>query len=83
MAPQASPLAEAGGPQDHSPEAQLGHLGDDHRYRLPSCGRCSGPRTRLVSRARAAASRARPMATMSESPVPPTSSRLTSESSPR
>jgi hypothetical protein len=50
---------------------------------LPSCGRCSGGRTRLVSRARAAASRARPSTTMSESPVPLISSRLRSESSPR
>jgi hypothetical protein len=42
-----------------------------------------GPRTRPVSRARAAASRARPSTTMSESPVPLISSRLRSESSPR
>jgi hypothetical protein len=82
----AAGIAAAGGggwPAEPLLQAQLGHLGGDHRYRPPSCGRCSGPRTRLVSRARAAASRARPSTTMSESPAAPSSSRLTRESSPR
>jgi hypothetical protein len=66
-----------------APRGAAGHLGGDHCYRPPSCDRGSGPRTRLISRARTAASRARPSTTTSESPVPPSSSRLTSESSPR
>ena len=37
----------------------------------------------LVSRARAAASRARPSTTMIDSPAQPTSNRLSSEPSPR
>ena len=60
----------------------LARLGHDVVVLDQTSFRRSGPRTRLVSRAQAAASRARPSTTMSESPVPPSSSRLTSESSP-
>ena len=43
IAPQAAPPAEAGGPQNRSPEAQPGHLRPDRRYRLPSCRPLLGP----------------------------------------
>ena len=65
-----------------APQAQPGHLGGDHRYHLPSCGRCSA-RARAWSAGHGRPPAGRALDHHEREPAPPTSSRLTSESSPR